>query len=981
MKRGHRIHTVCLLALTVVFGCSETKTAEETFVAEIIPILNSHCSSGVCHGVTKGWEERGEVIDWELFYYSVNAKGEITDAKQAYRAAKRIINTEENPDHSTLLRKPLPVTFGGLPHYGKDNFPTPEDPNYRKIRDWIEMEEDGGQDPPQLNSLQVQFRDSVQPLLTSLTCKNANCHGTGAAVPFRLVGGHNGEISAWDTLENYASVRTMISLNGDPFQSRLLRKALPLHDGGIVHKGGNSSFLFGKSDERVQPVLEWICAERKELLGQPCQTPLDAPIRGFVFVKGQVLPHGTFDLDEFSPGGALYYARVEDASLTPVGIENLTAGLFAEPVDIRDPAVDATGTRVAFAVRTADRLGHSLWTLDLVTREARQVTSVATVMSGGGLRTDRDPTWGPDGHLWFVSTRAGTLSELPGMLDADLYELNLDTNEVTRWTFTPQIERRPVFFVHGEEAGGEIGFSALRTAIPSQMRAHIFRFPPDLKTEYHQHFGITPPEGVFYDMREFPDGRYVTVIADLSNVWEGGRLGVVDRNFGPEINARAQTQIPGLPFYSAPLTRLDPNSSHIGETDGLYRDPVVLPDGRILVTYAPGMMSLDDPSADPQFGIYALALEEQPDASGPTIVSKTALLPFDGHDYFDPEPVVAVEPARLSEERHWDPKAKVGVIRHQGYATIDALLGNLFPSGAKAPRKDFVGVRIVEALPVTPNQTMTIPVDQTLFSISGGNPHSLGAQLPQRVLCELPLAADGTFYASLPAGVPFRLQGLNEQGVMIGTPHNRWFDVMPGQALPQGVNIHNDTVYAMQCAACHGAQDGQPGNTFVAPDVVTTASLTLSRYKNQNPRYPLPPADCGETTRETVDFATQIQPLLNRSCAIGGCHTTADQAAGLTLTAEPTAWFTVGYENLLKPGEGSLGDRAYVDTSGFSAFGSYLAEKLLGQELGAPKTLNTPYVSHPEPQAGVIPLSNDEIRLLLRWMDLGSTYRGEPEAL
>ncbi|NUN15418.1 MAG: hypothetical protein HUU55_17475 [Myxococcales bacterium] len=981
MKRPARTAFFYPVLLVFSSGCTETKTAEDVFVSEIIPILNSHCSSSVCHGVTPGWEERGEVIAWDQFYYLVNNKGEILDTHQAYLAAKRIINTQEYPEHSTLLRKPLPTAYGGLPHYGKDNFPTPDDPYYRKIRDWIEMETGGGEDPPQLNALQIQFRDTVQPILKELACQNANCHGPGAAVPFRLLGGYGGQVPARDTLENYAATRTMISINGDPMQSRLLRKALPLHEGGIVHKGGNSSFLFDKWDLRVKVILDWICAERLEGLGQPCDPPSTPPIRGFVFVKGQLTPHGTFDLDEFSPGGALIYARIEDSSLTPVGLENLTAGLFSEPVDIRDPAVDTTGTRLAFAVRTNDQLGHSLWTLDLVTREARQVTPVATTMPGGGLRTDRDPTWGPNGHLWFVSTRAGTVSEVSGLLDADIYELNLETNETIRRSFTPQIERRLTFFVHGEEAGGEIGFTALRTAIPNQIRAHIFRFPPDLKTEYHQHFGITPPEDVFYDMREFPDGRYVTVISDLNNVWEGGRLGVVDRNFGPEINERAQTLKPGLPFYSAPLTRLDPGCNHSGETNGIYRDPVVLPDGRILVTYAPGTISLDDPTAKPEFGIYALTLKEQPDGSGPVIEAKTALIPFDGNHYFDPEPVVPIEPARLSDEQHWDPQAAVGTIRHQGYATIDALLGNLFPSGPKTPRNDFVAVRIVEALPVTPNQITSVPAEETLFGVSGGTSFSLGKPLPQRILCELPLAADGTFHANVPPGIPFRLQGLNTQGMMVGTPHNRWFDVMPGQMLPQGVHIENSTVYAMQCAACHGAQDGQPVNTFVAPDVVTTASLTLARYQNQNPRHPLPPADCGDPTRETVDFAKQIQPILNRSCAALGCHTAADQAAGLTLTSEPTPWFSVGYENLLKPGEGSVGGRSYVDVVNSSAFGSYLAEKLLGQELGAPKVLNTPYVTHPAPQSGVIPLSDNEIRLLLRWMDLGSTYRGVPEVL
>src|SRR5690606_26755499 len=122
-------------------------------------------------------------------------------------------------------------------------------------------------------------------------------------------------------------------------------------------------------------------------------------------------------------------------------------------------------------------------------------------------------------------------------------------------------------------------FSALRDAIPGQARAHIFRFPPSQRTEYHQHFGITPLATLVHDMRELPDGRYVTVVGELTARWEAGALAVVDRNFGPEINAASQVVEPALELYRPPMV--------VVATDGAYRDPAPLADGRVLVAHQP----------------------------------------------------------------------------------------------------------------------------------------------------------------------------------------------------------------------------------------------------------------------------------------------------------------------------------------------------------------------------------------------------------
>jgi hypothetical protein len=927
-------------------ACRAEPTPQELFAEQVVPVFEASCASSTCHGVAPGAEASGEVIAWDTFVLQLDEQGRLADLPAARAASLRAINTVE-PPFSSLLRKPSDRAWGGLSHRGLSSFTSPEDPAYQALLAWIEAEPQGGEDPEPLSALEQQFADEVQPELVALSCFNASCHGLSSAVPFRLDAGIGGQHSIEGTRHNLEAARSMVSLDGYPLQSRLLRKALPLHDGGLGHKGGNAAFLQGLDDERVQPIVDWICAERLEATGLDCvQEPSEDPLRSFVYVRGELPAEGAFQLDSYAPGTDIWLATLVDGRLET---ENLTASLHDGGGDARDPALDAEGRMLAFSLRQDEDSGHELWELDLQTREARQLTTSAGKLAGGGLATDRDPAWGPEGTLWFVSTRLGLVADAGQQLDAELFELDLHTRELVRRSWTPHIERYPAYLVLGEEAGGEISFTALRDALEPQSRAHPFRFPTGLRTEYHQHFGITPPEDLLFDLRELADGRYVAVLGDLGSAWAGGRLVVIDRNLGPELNGRAETLDPGLPFYLEPMTRLDPDSSASGTTGRLWRDPVGLPDGSLLAALAKGPLDLDDPLAEPHLSLARLELVEG--SEGPEL-SWEPLLEDAEADLWDPQPVLARHLPPSDETWSWDEGADQGRIHHQGVATIDALLGNLYPSGLKEPRADFAWVRLVEHLPLTPNER------------SGA---SLGSHGPARILAELPLAADGTFQAVLPAELAFRIQLLDERRLAVGEPHNRWFDVHPGQTIPQGVQVeHYDTL----CAACHGALDGDPEQVFVEPDGLSGASLTLSRYQDQDARRPIEAPELGEATRIELDFERDVQPLLIERC--GACH--ADQAPVLSAEDDPQQpGFSLAYSSLLEPGSSSANGMAWVDEPEASSWTSHLVEVLLGEELGAPGEL-----SSLQPHPVEDPLSEEELLLITRWIDLGATWRGGP---
>jgi hypothetical protein len=93
------------------------------------------------------------------------------------------------------------------------------------------------------------------------------------------------------------------------------------------------------------------------------------------------------------------------------------------------------------------------------------------------------------------------------------------------------------------------------------------------------------------------------------------------------------------------------------------------------------------------------------------------------------------------------------------------------------------------------------------------------------------------------------------------------------------------------------------------------------------------------------------------------------RAAGLSLTTAPTARYDVAYESLVALGEGSRHGFRYVDVTGTSARGSHLVERVLGEELDAPRsTRGAP------PHRGSPPLDDDALRALARWIEAGATW-------
>jgi len=906
-------------------GCG-SPSASDRFEDEVVPVLENYCLGGACHGVGPNAVANGDVIDWDHFHVRVGTDLVVTDPLEAYANTKLRINTSELAELSSLLRKPLSLDAGGLPHAGGVQFDRLDSPPAQTLLAWIKTETGGGEGEPAttLTGNQQLFADEVLPHLESRQCMNAACHGRFAPFtafePPMYIDGET-RFSTAAILHNYKAARMHLNVSGDPWLSRLVRKGLPLDAGGIAHRGGNDIFFVGndgdpKADPAAQAIARWAEAERIARF-QPDEPTLD----GVVYVRGPLAERTPFDHSQFQPGTDLYVLEPP----TTAGVSrNLTASAHPSgPADVRDPAVSHDGKRVAFAMRPSASDALNIYEIGVDGTGFRQLTFDPLALPGGGVATNAQPTYGPDGRVYFVSTRAGMLAHGNDQLDTDVWAVDLQSLVLERITYNPSPESTPSFIGVGKSYG-TLAFTMRRT-VGGKYEAPVLRMPLDHNKAYHGdpelhiHHGVTADADIIYDLRTLPDGRFSCVLMDRGETWRGGRLAVFDRQFGPElpVGAEASTSMGG---FQHPFTvKSDPGDS--------YRHPVPLADGTLLVTRL---------AASGDAGLYSATID---DVDGS--FSFVTLVDEPGIAEYDAEPIIR-RPLEddPSHEHAWDSTRtlKTGVLAFRHVETLEALFTNLEVRGEKILRDDLVYARLLGWVPTTPNEV-------------SGAPIGMAGAGRTRILGEVPLAG-GSLLLEVPSDVPFRVQLLNADRMAVGTQQNRWLHIAPGETFPGGVN---PKLYPGLCAGCHGSLSGDRGDVGgPVSDAITSASITLATHDNLNPRRPLDPVSVGDSPLD-IDFRRDVSPLLQRSCANAGCHD-ATAAGNLNLTVQSTALFDTSYEALLS-------------RVGPSAYKSYLLERIMGKELGAPRMLDGTCTGDPA-------LNGDEVLLLIRWVDMGAVYRG-----
>ncbi|MCW5978783.1 MAG: hypothetical protein KIT09_11935 [Bryobacteraceae bacterium] len=196
-----------------------------------------------------------------------------------------------------------------------------------------------------------------------------------------------------------------------------------------------------------------------------------------------------------------------------------------------------------------------------------------------------------------------------------------------------------------------------------------------------------------------------------------------------------------------------------------------------------------------------------------------------------------------------------------------------------------------------------------------GIPASGGGKPAARVLGELNVEDDGSFHIRVPANTPIQLQLLDEDGIALRACRWIW------------VRNHENR----GCIGCHEDPELTPENRMAEALFNRAANLTL------------PPE-----RRRTITFNRDIAPILAAKCATGSCHV----GSGVPRIAA---------ENDLR-----------IHVSGMAG-ASPVIWRLFGRKITRPwDHANGDAPLGIMPPGGAAPLTEDEKRTIIEWIDMGA---------
>jgi len=380
-----------------------------------------------------------------------------------------------------------------------------------------------------------------------------------------------------------------------------------------------------------------------------------------------------------------------------------------------------------------------------------------------------------------------------------------------------------------------------------------------------------------------------------------------------------------------------------GETDGLFHSPSPLEDGWILVSRRPA-------DGSGTHGVWRF-----------DPLSKKAELIFDDPRCHEIQAKV-IRPRREPDGR----STAVSEEQHQSQLSGKLYCLSVYTSDLEQPWMGAGSVerlRVLEGVPLeVGKKDAYLPAAEGLGSsaagpafarLSGSTVNGIPPLVQRRILGDIRLEKDGSFNIEVPANTPVELQVLDAEGMALRSCGWIWVKD-----------------YARQgCIGCH--EDGELTPENALADALQRPSISLY----------LPPRQ-----RRTVDFRRDVMPIIQRKCVL--CHGPGeapprlDGGSALLSHGDGKAWFNQAYESLLavERSEDAASYRGRYVQPG-KARASRLIWHIFGKNTSRPwdgAAAGEPV--KPIPPQNAPPLSDDEKRTLVEWIDLGAMWDGIPGA-
>jgi len=542
--------------------------------------------------------------------------------------------------------------------------------------------------------------------------------------------------------------------------------------------------------------------------------------------NGQVL-----DYQRYVPGGSLNLLSPARADGV---VTNLTSSFPTADFNGADVSFDAK--QAVFSMKRDANDSYHIYTVQLAPGadgkfEMHQKTA--------GPWDDVSPIYIPNGQIAFVTNEMYT----PMGTRADEYEharqalqlatISVDGGDADRRLFAQNLSHLVAPFLRYD---GKIGFSQWEHFGPvNDVKLRVVN--PDGTQELAIAGQHSKPGDALFTVKELSPNVMIGIVTARDRTIHAGALvqidarnqndpacldpkayasgGVVGHACLDEENARYQVLTPDVPTGS------DPSPA------GRYREPSLLPDGRILVSWASGPVNdMNEQSLTaPDFGIYVY---------DPT--TKANQLVYNDRATWDvnalpvaprAEPPAIPVTQRVADSTIPTHIGSINVAQTSLNETVDGAEFSGVPL-ATALQQGAVAVRVIEGFSSEAAKGVTM-FGLTMFE---------GAA----VLGEAPVFNDGSWLADVPSYLPVHLQPIDQYGLAIRN-QQLWIQGMPGED--------------RRCVGCHESRTGQGVPVLGQNPTVAEqhGAQTFTEAIADRAEYP---------------WDKKVQPILNAKCA--PCH-------------------------------------------------------------------------------------------------------------
>ncbi|MEM6962311.1 MAG: hypothetical protein AAF550_11325, partial [Myxococcota bacterium] len=487
-------------------------------------------------------------------------------------------------------------------------------------------------------------------------------------------------------------------------------------------------------------------------------------------------------------------------------------------VDINGIDISFDMTQVVFAMAHAGDRNHQIYVASL---ECDPTIRQLTLSESSNVK----PRWISENGIAFLTNRHYT--EMGRRADEygrgrDVVQLALMTAE----NGEADLRLCSQSLSHSAEpflmSDGRIGFSRWEHLGPIN-DVKLYAMNPDCTQMIALAGHHGKPANSLVQFSEIAHGRYLGIATSLEGTFQAGAIVELDTRSSTSLEVLDEEHVRYQMLTPAVPTGPRSPPTHVGR----YAHPISLDDDRLLVSWANGDVNerSERARAAPNFGLYLFDRRTG---------TRTLL-------YDDP----------LYSELMAHP-----VVDRRGHAVRDAALGRPIDSSEPATlgSVDITVTSLDEVVRGGPLDGMdlsdALAHAQRVRIIEGfssevGSMREFGLTTHEgaAIVGEATVYSDGSFLASVPARLPYRLQPIDEYGMSIRS-QMLWIQAMPGEE--------------RQCGGCHARRT----------ETVHPRKGGSSLARQAGPQdFDLPIA-----ARRELPWNSAIQPIFDANCTNAGCH-------------------------------------------------------------------------------------------------------------